>query len=119
MTLDDRDLESAARRLGERAAARLDVEKTTGAVVARLQTAGVAPWWAAPGLRAAAVVVLALGLGLFYRGVGGRPASTVAASPELQTLSVDELQEVLDSLVVEAPVAHRSGTSGLADLDEK
>ena len=71
-------------------------------------------------MRAAAVVVLALGLGIFYRGTSRHSAAAVLTSPvQLQALSVDELQEVLDSLVVEAPVAYRSGTSGLADLDEK
>jgi len=120
MTMDDQELEGAARRLGQRAAARLDVERTSVAVLARLKAARVAPWWGTPGLlRAAAIVVLALGLGVFYRGVGGGATTVAVASPELQTLSDDELLEVLDSLVVEAPVAYRSGIPGLADLDEK
>lgn len=118
MTLNDNELEGAARRLGERAAARLDVERTSGAVVARLRTARAAPWWAAPGLlRTAAVVVLALGIGVFYRG-GRTGAMTALVSPvQLEPLSVDELEEVLDSLVVETPVS-RDAAVGLADLDE-
>jgi hypothetical protein len=119
MTLNERDLETAARRLGEKAAARLDVERTSGVVVERLKAARLAPWWSAPGLlRAAAIVVLALGVGLFYRP-GGNGTPLVAGSPvTLQTLSVDELEEVLDSLVIEAPATLRSGGVGLADLDE-
>src|SRR5262245_571880 len=117
MTLDDHYLENAARRLGERAAARLNVDRMSGAVVSRLRAARVRPWWAGPGLlRAAAVIVLTIGIGLYFRG----PApvtSQVATVPELQTLSLAELEEVLDSLVVESPATYHAASS-LSDLDE-
>ena len=116
--MNDRDLENAARRLGEKAATRLDVERTSGVVAERLKAARLVPWWAGPGLlRVAAIVVLALGVGLFYRPGGNRPGA-LESPVALQTLSVDELEEVLDSLVIEAPATLRSGGVGLADLDE-
>lgn len=119
MTMDDRDLENAARRLGERAASRIDAQRIGGAVVERLRTARLTPWWATPAFRVAAVVVLALGVGIFYRP--GPPNGTevaVTLPEQLQTLSVDELQEVLDSLVIETP-APAFSNAGLADLDER
>ena len=119
MTLNERDLENAARRLGEKAAARLDIERTSGMVAERLKAARLTPWWAGPGLlRAAAIVAMALGVGLFYRPGGSRPGATVGPPVALQTLSVDDLEEVLDSLVIEAPATLRSGGVSLADLNE-
>ena len=43
--MNDNDLERIAARLGERAAARLDVERTAAAVVARLRSRPAVAWW--------------------------------------------------------------------------
>ncbi len=119
MTIEDRDLEAAARRLGARAATRLDPERTGAAVVARLRASRGGPWWATAGLlRAAAAVALLLGVGVYGTDLLRRGGSPPVAPPvQLQTLSVAELEEVLDSLVVETPAtSHLS--AGLGDLDE-
>jgi hypothetical protein len=68
-------------------------------------------------LRAAAVVVLALAIGVFYRSSGpGGTELAVALPMELQTLSVDELTEVMDSLVVEGRAL---AGPALSDLNER
>ncbi|PYP74941.1 MAG: hypothetical protein DMD41_00005, partial [Gemmatimonadetes bacterium] len=72
-TQDER-LHELARRLGVRAAERLDVERTAAAVVRRLreQPAATPAWWVRPAwLRLAAAVVLLLGGAVVYRGAGG------------------------------------------------
>ncbi|MSR06980.1 MAG: hypothetical protein EXR93_07950 [Gemmatimonadetes bacterium] len=118
MTLNDNELEVAARRLGTRAAARLDIERTSGAVLARLRATRATPWWAAPGLlQVAAMVVLALGIGVFYRGTTTGHLAALGSPVQLDPLSVDELEEVLDSLVIETPLSPDAPV-GLADLDE-
>ena len=64
--MNDNDLERIAARLGERAAARLDVERTAAAVVARLKSRPALAWWRSPALlRLAAAVTLTIGAGLF------------------------------------------------------
>ena len=75
-TQDER-LHELARRLGVRAAERLDVERTAAAVVRRLreQPAATPAWWVRPAwLRLAAAVVLLLGGAVVYRGAGGEMA---------------------------------------------
>jgi hypothetical protein len=106
MTQDeDRDveLERLARRLGSRAAERLDVERTAAAVVARLRSerARQRPWWVQPGwLRAAAVALLIVGAGLVVRQriLSQRTPADYFVREELQDLSADQLREVLGSL---------------------
>jgi hypothetical protein len=101
---EDRDveLERLAGRLGARAAERVDVEHTAAAVVGRLRVerARRRPWWIRPvWLRAAAVVVLMVGVGLVVRGkISQRATAAHYVSEELQDLSTDQLQEVLGSL---------------------
>jgi hypothetical protein len=102
---EDRDveLEQLARRLGTRAAERLDVERTAAAVVARLRTerARQRPRWMQSGwLRAAAVALLVVGAGLVVRQrflTHPAPADQYVRE-ELQDLSTDQLREVLGSL---------------------
>lgn len=102
---DDRDveLERLARRLGSRAAERLDVEGTAAAVVVRLRTERTRqrPWWMQSGwLRAAAVLLLVVGAGLVVRQrflVHRAPADHYVRE-ELQDLSTDQLREVLGNL---------------------
>ena len=64
--MNDNELEQIAARLGERAAANLDVERTAAAVLARLKSRPALAWWSSPALlRLAAAVTLAVGAGLF------------------------------------------------------
>ncbi len=124
MAIDEREIEQLARRLGARAAGRIDVERTARAVLQRVKQHRARPvWWRrAPVLQAvaaAAVIVLVLGallLGRFGGGTGDGAEPVLLA--ELQELSTDELTEVFDSLLVEAPV-YESSTLGLQDLNEE
>ena len=105
--MDDAKLEELARRLGAGAAERLNVERVAGAVVERLRNEskivrrGPSPWWMQPRwLRAAAVVVLMVGVGLVVRvrmQSGSRQSAHYIAE-ELQDLSTSQLREVLGTL---------------------
>ena len=105
--MDDAKLEELARRLGVRAAERLNVERVAGAVVERLRNepkterSGPTPWWMQPRwLRAAAVVVLMVGIGLVVVGQiqnRSRHAAHYIAE-ELQDLSTSQLREILVTL---------------------
>jgi len=104
--MDDAKLEELARRLGVGAAERLNVERVAGAVVERLHSEpkierpGPAPWWMQPRwLRAAAIVVLMVGVGIVARGlqVGSRHQAHYIAE-ELQDLSTSQLHEILVTL---------------------
>lgn len=121
--MDERRLEQLAKGLGRRAADGMDVERTAKAVLHRIRTEPVrVVWWRrAPvlqGLAAAAVLVITVGIlvtGLLEReaeGSIGLPAAT-----ELADLSLEELEEVFDSLAVEAPV-YELADAGLYDLTE-
>jgi hypothetical protein len=121
----DERLQAQARRLGAHAAERLDVERTTAAVMRRLrqQPAATAAWWARPAwLRIAAAVVLLLGGGVVYRGtrVGGR-APAVVGWDGLSGLSSDQLRILIQSLdepvlIVEEEGLASSQEAGLEDL---
>lgn len=104
--MDDAKLEELARRLGAGAAERLNVERVAGAVMERLRNeprterSGPSPWWMQPKwLRAAAIVVLMVGVGIVARGlqVGSRHQAHYIAE-ELQDLSSSQLREVLVTL---------------------
>jgi hypothetical protein len=105
--MDDAKLEELARRLGAGPAERLNVERLAGAVVERLRNEptverrGPSPWWMQPRwLRAAAVVVLMVGVGLVVRGLihsGSRHQARYIAE-ELEDLSTGQLREVLGTL---------------------
>jgi predicted NBD/HSP70 family sugar kinase len=109
MTIDERQLEELARRLGARAGEKLDVDRTAREVVARLERepARVVWWRRMPALQAvaaAAVVVLAVGVLTMGGGGNGVVDERLLPAPyTLQDLSVDELEEVFDSLIFEAP----------------
>ena len=105
--LHDDKLQEVARRLGARAAERLDVERTAEAVVARLRTepraevrvlGGIRPAW----LRIAAVLLLVVGAGVVALNVRSpqltTPAPSASAGGELSELSGDELRVVLEAL---------------------
>lgn len=105
--MDDAKLEQLARRLGARAAERLNVERVAGAVVERLRNEpevgphGPSPWWRQPQwLRAAAVVVLLVGVGMVVRELlpsGSRHQAHYIAE-DLEDLSANQLREVLSTL---------------------
>ena len=110
-TLDDAGLREVARRLGVRAADRVDVERTAQAVVARLREEQRAPlrraWtWSQPvWLKIAAALVIVAGSGLVARAVRHAPSGLAAPveAVDLGDLSVAELRELLQS--VEQPGA--------------
>ena len=117
-TLHDDKLQEVARRLGARAAERLDVERTAEAVVARLRTepraeVRVLGWIQPAWLRIAAVLLLLIGAGVVALNVRGphltTPLPPASAGGELSELSGDELRIVLEGL--EAPGAERQGVS--------
>ena len=105
-TVHDAKLREVARRLGARAAERLDVERTAQAVVGRLRTDPRAEvrvlGWIRPGwLRIAALLVMVVGAGVVAVNVRipgfMPPVPSATAGGELSELSGDELREVLDS----------------------
>ena len=106
-TLHDAKLREVARRLGARAAERLDVERTAQAVVGRLRTDPRAEvrvlGWIRPGwLRIAALLVMVVGAGVVAVNVRipgfMPPVQSATAAGELSELSGDELREVLESV---------------------
>ena len=105
--LDDGKLQEVARRLGARAADRLDVGRTAQAVVTRLRTepradirvlGRIRPAW----LRIAAALVLLVGAGVVALNVRvplfTTPVPAATASGELSELSGDELRAVLEAV---------------------
>jgi hypothetical protein len=129
----DEALRQVARRLGTEAADRLDVERTAQAVLARLRAGDVPErppirWMQPAWIRAAAGVVLIIGVGLLvYRRLHLPAESTwvdsavvVASAGELQEFTSGELQDVLNSLdqpVEMTPTVH-AGEAGVEDLSE-
>jgi hypothetical protein len=129
----DEALRQVARRLGAEAADRLDVERTAQAVVARLRAGDVPErppigWMQPAWMRAAAGVVLIIGVGLLvYRRLHLPAESTgvdatvvVASAGELQEFTSGQLQDVLNSLdqpVEMTPTVH-AGEAGVEDLSE-
>ena len=106
-TLDDGKLQEVARRLGARAADRLDVERTAQAVVTRLRTepradirvlGRIRPAW----LRIAAALLMVVGAGVVALNVRvplfTTPVPAATASGELSELSGDELRAVLEAV---------------------
>lgn len=133
--MEEKELERLARRLGDGAAARLDVERTAERVLARLRErspeddkvvalpSGRAPavGFRMPGwLKVAALVVLLVGGGLIGRAAwkGGGSEGVTAVPYELAELEVSELEEVLDSLSWETP-AHQSVSYAMEDLSNE
>ena len=106
-TLQDDKLQEVARRLGARAAERLDVEGTAQAVVARLRTEPraeirVLGWIRPAWLRIAAMLVIVVGAGVVALNVRTSPHTTplrsTSAGGELSELSGEELRVVLEAL---------------------
>ncbi len=105
--LQDDKLQEVARRLGARAAERLDVEGAAQAVVARLRTEPraeirVLGWIRPAWLRIAAMLVIVVGGGVVALNVRTSPLTTplpsASAGGELSELSGEELRVVLEAL---------------------
>jgi len=117
--VNERDLEQLARQLGAREAMRVDPEQTAAAVLGRLRSEriGQRPVWARAGLlRTAAAAALVVAAGLFalrdrIRVDTSRGESLAGAVQGLETLEAEELVEVLDSLVIVAPVTSLATTT--------
>ena len=120
--MNDQQLEQVARRLGAEAGDRIDVDRTAVAVVARLKREPERlAWWQRHmpvfgAVAAAAVMVLSIGI----LSESGEPRlneqqDLALASFGLQALSDEELEEVYDSLVFEAPVSELA-TAGFEDM---
>lgn len=115
--MTEEKLVGIARKLGEEAAARLDVENTARAVIERLRAQERKPHrWMPRVLQAAAVAVLAVGVGLFTLGGNGAEAFSHTVV-ELADLEYDQLVEIGDSLSVDSPIEETLG-AGLYDLSE-
>ena len=127
--MQDERLHELARRLGARAAERLDIERTAAAVVRRLreQPAATPAWWVRPAwLRIAAAVVLLLGGSVVYRGIRlAAPAAPVVVwltDEGVSDLSSEQLRALLQSFEQPIlPVAQDEGPvssqeAGLEDL---
>ncbi len=121
--MDERQLEQLAKRLGAEAADRLDVEQTARAVLRRVKEEPVTVrWWrrmpVLQSVAAAAVVVLTAGvLVVGQLASNGGEVAVLPAFTELYTLSNDELEQVYDSLTVDAPVYELSAVN-LQDMNE-
>ena len=123
--MNEHEIERFARRLGDGAAERLQVEAVVGGVLERLRAGeGRTPtlgWWRGQRtliLRIAAVLAVLAGGSVIARGAlerGAAPATVTMPAPVLAGLSSDELEEVFDSLAVEAPV-HEFAVGGLESL---
>ena len=123
--IEDPKLQELARQLGVRAAERLDVERMTQAVVAGLRRpARERPWlvWTQVAwVRAAAMVVLLVGIGVVMqpRTETVRTAWEDAPVGAVQDLSADQLTRVLDELNQPVDVSVPSPEdAGLEDLSE-
>ena len=102
--LQDAKLRRFAERLGQRAADRLDVERTADAVLQRLRNEAprnrtVPHWWSQPSwLRVAAAIALMTGAGLVWRLQTASPHAAHYVADDLRDLTTDQLREVLGTL---------------------
>jgi len=122
--MDEPRIEQLAKTLGADAAERVDPDRVAHAVLHRLRDEPVVRvvWWRRTAAwRVAAVLVLFVAGAFAVRSVtggGGDEAGVEAVFPyAMEDLSVPELNEVLDSLYVEAPV-HEITAASLYDLNE-
>ena len=123
MNDDDARLQEIAKRLGARAAERLDVDQTARAVVERLReqpavrSAWVRPAW----LRIAATLVILAGGAFAMRQVWSGSDQDHAAhfvADDLRDLSADQLRDVLATLDETLTRDSTALPDGTADMDE-
>jgi hypothetical protein len=123
MNDDDAKLQEIAKRLGARAAERLDVAQTARAVLERLREQPAAPSaWVQPAwLRIAAALVIlvggAVGLRQVWRGYGDDHAAHFVAD-DLRDLSADQLRDVLATLDETLTRDSTALPDGSGDIDE-
>jgi hypothetical protein len=128
--MDEKEIERIAARLGADAGNEINVDRVAQGVLARLRAAEAedakvqikpARWWQlTPVLRAAVLAFLLVTGGIIGVRVAGDRAITmeeIAALPELDDFSDNELTEVLDSLYVDVPVSELA-VVGLYDMNE-
>ena len=124
-TSQDGKLQELAGKLGEDAAARLDVEATAQAVLRRLRErlTVLTPMWARPAwLRIAAALVVLLGGGLLARGgvgYGPVPAGDHYIAEDLTDLTAADLRQLLASLDETLAGPNAGSEAGLEDLNEQ
>jgi hypothetical protein len=120
---DDAKLQDIAKRLGARAAERLDVDKTARLVVQRLREqptarpASVQPAW----LRIAAALVIVVGGAFALRQVwpgNGQGHAAHFVADDLGDLSADQLRDVLATLDETLEQGTTALPEGSADIDE-
>ena len=124
--MNEHEIEQFARGLGDQAARRLHVEAVVSGVLGRLRAGGTLKRHGmlrgrgGTLLQIAAALVVLVGGGVIARSVlehGAGTAASVMPAPVLGGLSTDELEEMFDSLAVEAPV-HEFAVGGLESLNE-
>ncbi len=123
--IEDPKLQELARKLGAQAAERLDVERTAQAVLAGLRRPARERTWLVwtqvAWVRAAAMVVLLVGIGVVMqpRTEPVRSAWEDPPAGAVQDLSADQLTRVLDELDQPVDVTvPASEDAGLEDLSE-
>jgi hypothetical protein len=123
--IEDPKLQELARQVGVRAAERLDVERVAQAVLAGLRRPARTPTWLVwtqvAWVRAAAMVVLLVGIGFAMQPAteSVRTAWDDPPAGAVQDLSADQLTRVLDELDQPVDVTvPASEDAGLEDLSE-
>ena len=126
--MNEERMEQLAKRLGARAAERLDVGQTAGQVVERLreQPAPRSTWIQPAWLRIAAALVIVVGGAVLYRFIPGhRPVVSQHAAhfvaDDLSGLSADDLRDVLSSFdeILSTDSAPASDSTDWRELDSQ
>ena len=126
--MNEERMEQLAKRLGARAAERLDVGKTARQVVERLreQPAPRSTWIQPAWLRIAAALVIVVGGAVLYRFTPGhRPVVSQHAAhfvaDDLSGLSADDLRDVLSSFdeILSTDSAPASDSTDWRELDSQ
>jgi len=125
--MNEERMEQLAKRLGARAAERLDVGQTARQVVERLREPAPRSTWIQPAwLRIAAALVIVVGGAVLYRFTPGhRPVVSQHAAhfvaDDLSGLSADDLRDVLSSFdeILSTDSAPASDSTDWRELDSQ